>query len=269
MKFKPQVYLFPFMLSLITLISHRVLISIENQIPELRIIPEPYAPLDAVVFLTLTILSSLVLLLILKQSKVLLRLILTFIILILTFLTTSIYREATLQAIGLNLLPPYGLCIDVLITVTMALSILYKLNIVHSIILFLTMVGIGCLLDFSIPSFSTKIVLLIIYSAFDVFSAYKGFLKHFFKLSSRDAFSIFLIKIDKLAVGSGDIILYSMILSLSLDFGMIAFMMVFLGISTGFFIDLRVLSRYKMIPGLPIPVALSLIGLLIYNLLFS
>ena len=267
-RFKPYIYFFPLLLILTTFSVHSVLSPVKEVIPEFKI-PEAYAPLDAVLLLTLTFFSGLFLLFVFKRSVFFLKLILSSFSLYIVFFTAVFYWEAmSIKFEFLNSLS--SIYIGILATAVAAVAILMKLDILYSPLLFTTMIGVGCILNFSMVV-STKIALMIVYSIFDLYSVYRGALGKMLgssgnpKSKAIDLFFPLLVKINGLSVGSGDVVFYSMASSLSIDLGIAPFIAVSTALFIGFLIDLWLLKKKRVVPGLPIPIILSLIAIVIWE----
>ena len=261
-RFSGLIYTFPLGLSFTVLLVHELMTKIRKEVPTIELLPKEFSLFDAFIFLLLTVISSIVILMIFKKSILLLKLILLFSALFLIFtsylLLLSIIMELVLALITVSLL------------VTLALlALIYQKFEVYSSILFVAMVIVGCILNFSLPSL-TKFLLLAVYSLFDLYSVQKGFLKTIIgQISKLYIFSPLMIRVDSISIGVGDIVFFSLISSFSLDYGLVAFFIVTVCLVVGFLVNLWLLDRKRVIPGLPIPILLSLSCLFTYSLIFS
>ena len=263
MKISKYVYLFPLILVFLTLIFHNLLQPIREEIPPIEILPKQYAALDALILLFVTVFSSFLLLIIFKKSRLLLKVFLTLIALFSIFFTFLIYWSLIEQLVN------YSLLISLIITIIAVIAIVKNMHLIYSTILLMSMIGVGCILNFSIP-LTTKYLLLLVYSIFDILSVYKGFLRTMLgskSISKLDVFAPLMARINGLNIGAGDIIFYSMTASLALDFGEIALIMVTITLFIGFLFDLWLLRKQRIVPGLPAPIILSLIAIYLYDLI--
>ncbi len=77
---------------------------------------------------------------------------------------------------------------------------------------------------------------------------------------------------EEIEIGLGDLVFYSMLTahtSIISSFSLISLVMVSAGILAGLMITLKMLERRKMLPGLPISIALGLVALFLSLLLFG
>lgn len=261
-KFNGLIYTFPFILSLVVLLIHDLMTKIREEIPIIELLPKEFSLFDAFVFLLLTVISSIAILVIFKKSLSLLKII---------FILSALFLIFASYLLLLSIIMGFLLAfiIDAFLVVLALLTLMYQKFRIYSSILFIAMVIVGCILNFSLPP-STKFVLLAVYSLFDLYSVQKGFLKTIIgQISRLYVFSPLMIRIDSLSMGVGDIVFFSLISSFSLDYDLIAFCVVTICLIVGFLINLRLLNKKRVIPGLPIPILLSLSCLFIYSLVFS
>ncbi|MEM2083142.1 MAG: hypothetical protein QXY18_02640 [Nitrososphaerota archaeon] len=120
--------------------------------------------------------------------------------------------------------------------------------------------GVGSALGFFIP-YWTSILILIFASIYDIIAVFKGPLK---KLFEKDVdltiFRFALINFKGLIIGLGDIVFYSLLISLSfINFGLISAIIASTGIIIGSCITLSLLKKDYPFPGLPIPIFIGLI----------
>lgn len=134
----------------------------------------------------------------------------------------------------------------------------------YSLLLLASMTGIGTLFDFSFGDL-TKIVILVAYALFDLYSVYKGVLRKVFADRERAImiFSPLLVRLGPLTVGVGDIIFYAMMLSFALQSSPTLFWVASAALVLSHALNLILLSRQRMIPALPIPVLVTLTTILV------
>ncbi len=101
-------------------------------------------------------------------------------------------------------------------------------------------------------------ILLVGFSLFDIYDVYKGPLKHLTQGSFSKTISPLLIKVDSVEVGMGDFLFYSLSVGLAYGVGGITFAFLsFVTIKAGILVTLKLLGKRPTLPGLPIPVLVS------------
>jgi hypothetical protein len=101
-------------------------------------------------------------------------------------------------------------------------------------------------------------ILLVGFSFFDIYDVFKGPLKQLAQTSKDRAVSPLLVKVGAIEVGLGDLLFYS--LSVGLAYSVGGFLVAALSITAikiGMWITLKILEKKPMLPGLPVPVLLS------------
>ena len=112
----------------------------------------------------------------------------------------------------------------------------------------------------------TIIIIPIVFALYDIYAVFRGPLKSLVN-SHEDSLDLrpLFVNLGRFNVGTGDLIFYSMIPSsvfLLIDLPS-AFLSILL-IHIGFISTLYLLKRFEIFPGLPIPVALSLIPYVLF-----
>ena len=101
-------------------------------------------------------------------------------------------------------------------------------------------------------------ILLVGFSLFDIYDVYKGPLKHLIQGSFSKTISPLLIKVDSVEVGMGDFLFYSLSIGLAYGVGGITLTFLsFITIKAGILATLKLLGKRPTLPGLPIPVLIS------------
>ena len=124
--------------------------------------------------------------------------------------------------------------------------------------------GAGGVIGMSIP-YWTFLILVAAISIYDIFAVYKGHLSH---LTKQDAPILrgLAVEVGDLVIGLGDLFFYSLTISAIIwNYGVIHGIMASIMILIGYTIVLMLLRRSKILPGLPIPLILALITVLIFN----
>lgn len=125
--------------------------------------------------------------------------------------------------------------------------------------------GAGCILGVSIP-YWTFLILVIGISVYDVVAVFKG---HLSSISKSDAPLLrgLVIEVGDIALGLGDLFFYSLTISAILfNYGVASAITSTASIMIGYLIVVYALNKRRQLPGLPIPLLLSLTtALIIYH----
>lgn len=101
-------------------------------------------------------------------------------------------------------------------------------------------------------------ILLVGFSLFDIYDVFKGPLKHLAQTSQNRAVSPLLVKVGTIEVGLGDLLFYSLAVGLAYSLGgIVVAILSIITIKAGMWITLKLLEKKPMLPGLPVPVLLS------------
>jgi hypothetical protein len=137
-----------------------------------------------------------------------------------------------------------------------------RMNFLTPAIIALLSAEVGSYFALTIP-FLTALFLPIAFSLYDIYTVYKGPLKHLIAFHA-DSLRGLSIRIGEFTIGMGDIIFYSMLPSIALSrLDLSCALMTTIAVDSGFLFTLFILSRVKLLPGLPMPMALGLAALLI------
>ncbi|MCX8188521.1 MAG: hypothetical protein N3F64_02320 [Nitrososphaeria archaeon] len=111
-------------------------------------------------------------------------------------------------------------------------------------------------------------LLLIGFALFDLYEVFRGPLKHLAQSMHSNEISLLLVKVDEIEVGIGDLLFYSLSTGLAYSVGgeILALTSIIL-IKLGVLATLLLLERRKMLPGLPLPVLLSVFATFLVSLL--
>jgi Presenilin len=104
----------------------------------------------------------------------------------------------------------------------------------------------------------TALMLPIVFSAYDVYAVFKGPLKQLIGLAPGIALTGMSVKAGEFTLGLGDVVFYSMLPSLALFYvSLPVSLAVVAAVDLGVLATLYLLSRSRLLPGLPIPMLLG------------
>jgi len=111
-------------------------------------------------------------------------------------------------------------------------------------------------------------ILLVGFALFDLYEVFKGPLKHLAHGVHSSEISLLLVKVEDVEVGIGDLLFYSLSTGLAYNVGgpFLAAASIVL-IKIGVLATLLLLERKRMLPGLPLPVLLSVFATFLASLL--
>lgn len=117
----------------------------------------------------------------------------------------------------------------------------------------------------------TALALPIAFSIYDIYAVFKGPLKALIGTAPNIALVGMSIKAGEFTLGLGDIVFYTMLPSLALfqfnhQYGVIPAFFTILAIDAGMAVTLYLLSKRRLLPGLPIPMMLGVLVLVSYLL---
>lgn len=172
-----------------------------------------------------------------------------------------------------NYLPPTGsLVVSVALSagavVMFALSVRYRSALLLApIVTGLLSAEVGSYFASAIPLY-TALILPLVFSLYDVYAVFAGPLKQLVKVAPNEVLSAVTSQLGEFSIGTGDTIFYSMLPALALfQFNLHDALYTMAAVDVGVVITLYLLSRSKLLPGLPIPMALGLGTLLAIILL--
>jgi len=117
----------------------------------------------------------------------------------------------------------------------------------------------------------TALALPIAFSIYDIYAVFKGPLKGLIGTAPNIALVGMSIKAGEFTLGLGDIVFYTLLPSLALfqfqaKFGTLPALLTILAIDVGMVVTLFLLSRRRLLPGLPIPMLLGVLVVVYYLL---
>ena len=129
--------------------------------------------------------------------------------------------------------------------------------------------GVGAFLGVVLPVW-TSVLLLIAIAAYDYISVKKGPIRKIVELTEDDPDKLATLSVSSAEwdIGLGDVAFYGMMTVLAIvNFGFLPTICTIVGVIAGFLATLRLLEKRGVMAGLPIPVSLGLLGLLLGFLL--
>jgi len=180
----------------------------------------------------------------------------------LTLLTSDVFAVSYLSPV-LEL--PFALGVAGLVVASIGYTIFVK-NRVWLSTLVLAFVGaeVGSFFAETLPPY-TAIALPIAFSLYDIYAVFRGPLKHLIGTAPNLALAGMSVKAGEFTLGLGDIVFYTMLPAISLfRAGTQASVATVVGVDIGVVATLFLLSRKRLLPGLPIPMALGTLVLLAY-----
>jgi hypothetical protein len=148
------------------------------------------------------------------------------------------------------------------------LYIFWKKFAVPNLIISIFMAGASAFLIKLMFSDLATGLLLVGFSLFDLYEVFKGPLKHLAHSLHSSEISLLLVKVEDIEVGMGDLLFYSLATGLAYSVGgeVLALTSIIL-VKIGVLATLLLLERRKMLPGLPLPVLLSVFATFLVSLL--
>jgi len=126
--------------------------------------------------------------------------------------------------------------------------------------------ALGVFFGASIPLLSALLILVFL-AVYDVFAVYKGPVGKIAH-AGLDQLKGLSFSFKDIQMGLGDLVFYSMLSGIMLfNFGVISYLVSFVGILAGVFLTFLMLEKKGIFPGLPIPVFLGLVGGLLASLI--
>lgn len=125
---------------------------------------------------------------------------------------------------------------------------------------------VGSYFASTIP-FLTALILPAVFSIYDIYAVFRGPLRQLVSMAPEEALAGVTSRLGEFSIGTGDTIFYSLLPALALyQFGVAAALLTLGAVDIGVVVTLYLLARSKMLPGLPIPMALGLATLVAFIL---
>ncbi len=113
----------------------------------------------------------------------------------------------------------------------------------------------------------TALAIVAAFSVYDIYAVFKGPLKSMIGTAPGVALVGMSIKAGEFTLGLGDVVFYTLLPSLAyFDIGLTAALGVMLAIDAGVIVTLYLLSKKRLLPGLPIPMLLGMLTFLAFSL---
>jgi hypothetical protein len=194
----------------------------------------------------------------------------SFALFLMTLLTAS-----TVASYFLDANSALGLSIVIAAVVTVAFAFVTrvpKFYVAGPLITGLLSAEVGSIFASTIPLL-TALLLAALFSVYDIYAVFRGPLKQLVTIAPTQALAAVTSRVGDFTLGTGDTIFYSMLPAIALlqsgavaassvGFNLPFAISTMVAIDVGVVITLYLLSRSKMLPGLPIPMALGLLTLL-------
>jgi hypothetical protein len=111
----------------------------------------------------------------------------------------------------------------------------------------------------------TAILLPLGFAAYDVYTVFRGPLKTLINTLPEESLTTMASKIGDFSIGTGDTVFYAMVPALGYyQFGFSSAFLAILAVDVGVVITLYLLSKARLLPGLPIPMGLGVAVLLAF-----
>ncbi len=183
---------------------------------------------------------------------------------ILTLVTTDVFAFAHLPR-ALELPVSYG--VAGLVVVLIGYTIFVKNRPwLSTVILAFVGAQVGSYFAETLPTW-TAIAMPVAFSVYDIYAVFKGPLKNLIGAAPTVALVGMSIKAGEFTLGLGDVVFYTLIPSLALfQFGLVPALYTILAINLGMAVTLFLLTKRRLLPGLPIPMLLGILVLGYYLL---
>jgi hypothetical protein len=187
---------------------------------------------------------------------------------VLTLVTADVFAINYLPP---NLELPVAFTTASLVVVLIGYTIFVKANLwLSSAILAFVGAEVGSFFAETLPP-ATALLLPIAFSLYDIYAVFRGPLKALVGVNPNIALAGMSIKAGEFTLGLGDIVFYTMLPSLALfkfgpQFGVFPALFTILAIDAGMVVTLFLLSRRRLLPGLPIPMFLGILVIGLYLL---
>lgn len=162
---------------------------------------------------------------------------------------------------------PFAFSTSVLLVVLIGYIVFVK-NVTWLSTSLLALVGaeVGSFFALTLPLY-TALFLPVAFSLYDIYAVFRGPLKQLISTDATVALVGMSIKAGEFTLGLGDIVFYTMLPSLALAYlPLAAPVETILAIDVGVVVTLYLLSKKRLLPGLPIPMLLGLLVLAAYFL---
>jgi hypothetical protein len=103
------------------------------------------------------------------------------------------------------------------------------------------------------------LLLALVFAVYDIYAVFRGPLKQLVSIAPSDAFAAMSVKAGEFTVGLGDVVFYSMLPSVALFYLQpLSALYTLVAVDLGVVLTLFLLTRRRLLPGLPIPMLLGI-----------
>jgi len=178
------------------------------------------------------------------------------------FMLSFIYLFATLSRFSIPYIDAFILISSLLITILVDFTIFRVQSRVYNFIVLCLGGALGAFLGVSIPTLSAILILCFL-AVYDVFAVYRGPVGKIAR-NGLDKLRGLSFSFKDIQIGLGDLTFYSMLASrVFYDSGLLFCFASTVGVLIGVFLAFKMLENKGMFPGLPLPIVLGLIPLII------
>ncbi len=174
---------------------------------------------------------------------------------VLTFFTADNFAYQYVPSLEV----PIALGVPVLVVAAIGYIVFVKNRLwLSTIVLAFVGAQVGSFFAETLPPY-TALILPVVFSLYDIYAVFKGPLKQLIGTAPGIALVGMSIKAGEFTLGLGDVVFYTMLPSLALfTLGLTQSLAVILAIDVGVFATLFLLSKSRLLPGLPIPMLFGL-----------
>ncbi|MEM3458549.1 MAG: hypothetical protein QXN36_02850 [Candidatus Bathyarchaeia archaeon] len=216
---------------------------------------------NAFYFVVLVGVGALLLYLLVKRkSRRLISLVTGFALTVAVFMLSVVYFSAVFSFFAVAYVDVLVLALSVLVTISAYFAIFRARSGIYDFTVLCLGGALGTFLGFSIPTLSALLILgfLAVYDAFAVYYGPVGKIAR----SGLEQLRGLSFSFKNVQMGLGDLTFYSMLTSrVFFDFGPVFCFVSMMGVLAGVFFAFKMLEKKGMFPGLPFPIALGLIPL--------
>ena len=238
------------------------LIQTDSTYERLTVFPETTvgASLNSFFFvITLFIIATIIYLIVKRGLLSILKYALRFSLILSTFLLTNWYISKIIQFSHTELfVNTFSFMISICLTILVWFTVYRRKGIIQ--VLTIGAIGslIGTFLAFSIPLLSATILLLALV-VYDVLSVYKGPIGKLSENIHLSEFTGAAFTFEDVTIGMGDVVFYSMLVSMALkNFGISIYVVSSIGVLLGAYLGMRMLEKRDFFPGLPLAILIGL-----------
>jgi hypothetical protein len=239
------------------------LIQTDAAYERLTVFPETTvgASLNSLFFVIALFIIATIIYLIVKRGRLsILKYALRFSLILSTFLLTNWYISKIVQLSHADLfVDTLSFILSICLTILVWFTVYQKKGTIQ--VLTIGAIGslIGTFLAFSIPLLSATMLLLALV-IYDILSVYKGPIGKLSENIHLSEFTGAAFTFENVTIGMGDVVFYSMLVSLALkNFGISIYVVSSIGVLLGAYWGIRMLEKRDFFPGLPLAILIGLI----------